>query len=111
LLEEKYCHVDAQNPDIYHTLGCAYLIKWNCLELMLEHLQKLKKVYIEISVPTAAAATGAKMLSVDSCSSLFEHIRYKPVYQENELRKISSSAAYMVHPVKDDVMEKYLGSI
>lgn len=103
----------ASDPEIadrryYHCLGCFFGLRGSHAKKFVSDCERMQGLYFEVMFPTAASAVGAKLLSLDTCSSFLNHVRYQPEYSVEELESAAAVGAKVVHPVKGDVLQRFL---
>ncbi len=67
--------------------------------------RRMRGLYFEVMFPTAAAAAGGRLLSLDRVGEYLAHVRYRPEWSSEELRSAISQGINLIHPVKGEVFE------
>ncbi len=57
--------------------------------------------YAELYVPTLLYHLGHRVVDVDAVSSLYEHVRWVPPFDAEQVRDLKANGATFAHPVKD----------
>lgn len=92
----------------FHCLGCFFGIRGVLMDDFIADCHRMRGLYFEIMFPTAAAAVGGRLVSLDHVGEYLSHVRYRPVWSSEELRSAISQGIKLIHPVKDEVFEQAL---
>ena len=94
------------NRRYFHCLGCFFAIDGSILHQSIAECRKMRGLYFEVMFPTAAASTGARLLSMDMVSDYLEHIRYRPFFTMQDVKNLESKNVFMIHPCNgNDLIE------
>ncbi len=91
---------DQSAPSCLHALGCLVIIHSRIIPSMLQECLKMDGLYFELMFPTAAAAAGGRLLSLDQVSDHLKHVVYRPEHTSGDVERIRQAGYSLVHPVK-----------
>jgi hypothetical protein len=115
-IEQNVVGPNAEDPVLatktyFHCLGCFFGVRGSLMNDFLADCRRMRGLYFEVLFPTAAAAAGGRLLSLDSVGEYLAHVRYRPEYSSEELRSAISQGLKLIHPLKDEVFEQALTTI
>ena len=95
-------------PQYLHCLGCFFAVDGAILATMIEQCRLMNGLYFEVMFPTAAARTGARLLSMDSISDYLSDVRYRPFHSAADAAQAAASGIHLIHPVRNEDLMAFL---
>jgi hypothetical protein len=93
-------NVSSQNIDLYHCLGALICMKSSCFEDIRGYREEFENIYFEVALPTCAALANHRLISIDLHTNILENVRFRPVYELEEFKKLANNGTYIIHPLK-----------
>jgi hypothetical protein len=115
-IEQNIVGLNAVDPVLasktfFHCLGCFFGIRGSLINDFIADCHRMRGLYFEIMFPTAAAAVGGRLISLDIVSEYLSRVRYRPEWSSEELKLAISQGIKLIHPLKDEVFEQALGLV
>jgi hypothetical protein len=89
-------------PEYWHYLGTGLCLGWEAFEDFCSLKHDEGSCFLEIYLPSVLASRGWRGLNVNRHSDVYSHIRYRPLFSEDEFREAQTKGIPFLHPFKPE---------
>ena len=101
---------DQEIPSIWGGLGSGMTIGREALEDFCRRARDLPR-YMEAYIPTAVYHLGYRVLGAPESATLFDHVRFGPPYEQEDVMRLARDGALALHPVKERATQQEVVAI